>query len=270
MDKIRITSLLRNNGCITVNKYLIQVLGLSEAVLYCELCSRFEYFEDKEILDDGYFYNTQYDLQAGTGLGEKAQRTAISKLKKLNLIDVVRKGIPAKRYFKIIDDDENLLNLLSMGKEKLKRLENPIDTSIGGNLKRKRKEQDNPLRSGNNTNNNTKNNINIKGILTDVKASYLFLEIINYYLDKYELIMGEQHPILKKEHWISVVQALRYIDLGMQEADISEDEEMLMIDRHFATDYKKDNVYCDYNILHYISGDIRKNRYYEEIFNKEA
>jgi len=30
--------------------------------------------------EEGYFYNTQYDLQAGTGLGEKAQRTAINNL----------------------------------------------------------------------------------------------------------------------------------------------------------------------------------------------
>lgn len=266
MNKIRITSLLRNNGCITVNKYLIQAIGLSEAVLYCELCSRYEYFEDKEMLDDGYFYNTQYDLQAGTGLGEKAQRTVISKLKKLNLIDMVRKGIPAKRYFTIIDDDENLLNLLSIGKEKLKKLENPIDTSIGGNLKRKKKEQAIGERSGNNTNNDTKNNTKIKGILTEVENSYLYLKVINYYLDIYKSNIGKQHPELKREHWISVIDALSTVDLGISIEDVSEYDEMAMMNRHFNTDYKKDGIYCDYNILHYISGDIRKNRYYEELY----
>ena len=131
---MRISDLLRNNGCVTVNKYLIHSIGLNEAILYSELASRREYFENRGTLIDGSFFNTQYDLQAGTGLGEKAQRTAINNLKKLGLIEVKLKGIPAKRYFKLINDIY-LDDLLDEGKKKLRSLANSRDTSIGGNLK---------------------------------------------------------------------------------------------------------------------------------------
>ena len=131
---MKISDLLRNNGCVTVNKYLIHSIGLNEAILYSELASRHEYFENRGTLVDDSFYNTQYDLQAGTGLGEKAQRTAINNLKKLGLIEVKLKGIPAKRYFKLINDIY-LDDLLDEGKKKLRSLANSRDTSIGGNLK---------------------------------------------------------------------------------------------------------------------------------------
>ena len=140
-----IIDLLRADGSITVNKNLIQAIGLNEAVLYCELLSRYIYFRRKNLLDDeGYFYNTQYDLQAGTGLGEKAQRTAINNLKEYKLIKVELKGMPAKRHFAILSDGETLSYLLRTGKEKLERLADSTDTSIGGNLKRRKKESDTP------------------------------------------------------------------------------------------------------------------------------
>ena len=61
-----ILELLRADGSITVNKNLIQAIGLNEAVLYCELLSRYFYFESRLLLDEeGCFYNTQYDFLSG-------------------------------------------------------------------------------------------------------------------------------------------------------------------------------------------------------------
>ena len=131
---MKISDMLRNNGCVTVNKYLIHSIGLNEAILYSEIASRYEYFETRGTLTDDSFYNTQYDLQAGTGLGERAQRTAINNLKRIGIIEVKLKGIPAKRYFKLINDIY-LDELLDEGKKILRRLENSRDTSLGGNLK---------------------------------------------------------------------------------------------------------------------------------------
>ena len=157
MDFELIFDLLRSDGSITVNKSLVQAIGLQEAVLYCELISKYNYFNSRDMLDDeGYFYNTQYDLQASTGLGEKAQRTAIGNLKSFGLIEVELKGMPAKGHFKICTSSTTLTTLLKKGKKKLKALGNSKDTSIGGNLKRLRKELDTDKGSANNTNNNTK------------------------------------------------------------------------------------------------------------------
>lgn len=154
--------LLRSDGSIVINKSLIHSIGLNESILFSELLSRQNYFESRGTLDDqGYFFNTQYDLQAGTGLGEKAQRTAISNLKRLRLIHCKLKGMPAKRYFKIIADDDLLFELLKDGKEKLKNLENSAVTSQGGNMKRQGKELVTPKGSANKPKNNTKNNTNL-------------------------------------------------------------------------------------------------------------
>ena len=175
---MKLSEILRNNGCITVNKYLIHAIGLNEAILYSELASRREYFENRDTLTDGYFYNTQYDLLAGTGLGEKAQRTAINNLKKLELLEVKLMGLPAKRYFKLINEDK-LDNLLDEGKKTLKSIANREDTSVGGNLKLRGKELDIARRSANNTDiNNTNNNVmdfkhqkkHKDGTLTDYQA----------------------------------------------------------------------------------------------------
>jgi len=116
--------LLHQGSSINVNKYLILAIGLDEAVLFCELLSRHKYFENKEQLDDeGFFYNTIDDLHCATGLGEKPQKTGISKLKSEGLIQMKLKLIPAKRHFKIIATDELLLSLIKKGKEKIKEIE---------------------------------------------------------------------------------------------------------------------------------------------------
>lgn len=178
--------LLRSDGSIVVNKSLIHAIGLNESILFSELLSRQNYFTSRGTLDDqGYFFNTQYDLQAGTGLGEKAQRTAISNLKRLKLIHCKLKGMPAKRYFKIIADDDLLFNLLKEGKEKLKNLENSTVTSQGGNMKRQGKELVTPKGSANNTKNNTKQNT--KKTLPHLKAGGLerneLIELVSAYTE---------------------------------------------------------------------------------------
>lgn len=212
--------LLRADGSITVNKSLIQAIGLNEAVLYCELLSRYNYFKTKEMLDEeGYFYNTQYDLQAGTGLGEKAQRTAINNLKRIGLIKVKLKGLPAKRHFKIIPNSELLAKLLKDGKEKAEKLANPTDTSVGGNLKRRKKELDTDQRSGNNIhyNNTNLNNTHSNNYLhnpLDCDGYCYLSEIDNEFVQSYLAIMRPYRPThkrVKKENIDYILNAIELI-----------------------------------------------------------
>ena len=96
-----ILDLLRNDGCITVNKRLIRAVGLVEAVVYSELASRHYYFSERNRLDSGgYFYNTKEDLEAGTGATRRQQDAAIKRLIDLGLIEMKVKGIPATRHFR--------------------------------------------------------------------------------------------------------------------------------------------------------------------------
>ena len=120
--RIGIIELLRADGSIVVNKRLAKALGLHEAIIYSELLSRHCYFADRGRLDaGGYFYNTIEDLQDGTTLTRRQQDKAIGNLAKAGLIKTKLFGMPAKRHFKIIDNEVGLLKILDGSAEKEKK-----------------------------------------------------------------------------------------------------------------------------------------------------
>ena len=90
------------------------------------------------------------------------------------------------------------------------------------------------------------------------------IEAITYYLETYQYHRKCNHPNLKTEQWQRVVDTILHCVTDSFERDyyISLEEEQQIIDHHFNTEYSID---CDYNILHYISGDIRVMRYLEII-----
>lgn len=114
-----IIQLLASNGFITVNKHLARTLGLDEAVIFGELCSKYDYRETRGELDEnGFFYCTVEDLEENTALSDHKQRKAINNLVKIGLVEQVTKGLPRKRFFKInenavlkIFDIQSLKNL---------------------------------------------------------------------------------------------------------------------------------------------------------------
>lgn len=122
--------LLTSNGFITVNKHLARMLGLDEAVIFGELCSKYDYREARGELDEnGYFFCTVEDLEENTSLNDHKQRKAINSLVKIGLIEQVTKGLPRKRFFKInenavlkIFDIQSLKNLRTVS-ENFKEIE---------------------------------------------------------------------------------------------------------------------------------------------------
>ena len=110
--------LLRADGSIVINKNLMFSLGVHESIIYCELISKFTYFDTRdELTEDGFFFNTVNDLYLSTGLGEKPQKSAIKKLKDFKLIEYKVKGMPPKRHFKIANDTSIVLDLIEKGRE---------------------------------------------------------------------------------------------------------------------------------------------------------
>lgn len=108
-------SLLLSNddseGFITANKSLIHAIGLHETIIYHELVSKWVYYQNNEIVDDNEFYCTGDDLLRASGLTQDAQPKIINRLQELKLIDCAVKGIPPRRFYKILNtrspDDEN-------------------------------------------------------------------------------------------------------------------------------------------------------------------
>lgn len=111
-----ILSLLRSDGYITVHKTLIKNIGLVPAALFAELCSKYKYFLDEGLLQEGYFYYTLPNCQEELGLSRREQDGAFNILEKLGLIEKKAKKFKndaaPKRYIKITQDFNLILGLL--------------------------------------------------------------------------------------------------------------------------------------------------------------
>lgn len=102
--------LLSSSAFLIVNKKLAKQVGLKGAVLLADLISKEEYFIANG-MTDGWFFNTEANIERDTTLTSYQQRKVLKTLKTLGVIETKRKGIPAKQHFKI--NEANLLNILS-------------------------------------------------------------------------------------------------------------------------------------------------------------
>src|SRR5699024_5218360 len=101
---------------IIINKKLARRIGIDATIIYSELISKYLYYYNKGTLIDGYFYCTIENLENDTTLTKYQQSQSIKILKQLNLIDVKYKGLPKIRYFKIIENEKMIFDLLSKDK----------------------------------------------------------------------------------------------------------------------------------------------------------
>lgn len=98
------------------NRPIAHALGLGAAVVYAALISKQVYYEQHNMLDEeGFFYSTIADLQESTTLTKRQQSSAIKVLLDAGLIECKRCGMPAKRYFRVLDDTELIDNYLKQG-----------------------------------------------------------------------------------------------------------------------------------------------------------
>lgn len=124
MDEI--FKLLNPDNTVMINRPLAHALGTNEAIIYSALIAKQTYYEQHNMLDEnGCFYSTISDMQESTGLTRYQQGGAIKNLIKVNLIECCKKGIPARRFFKVNDNVDLLRTLLQKGEEIMQSL-NPI------------------------------------------------------------------------------------------------------------------------------------------------
>lgn len=155
-----ILQLISTSNFITVNKDLIKELGLKEAILLGELASEYDYWNNKNEIEDGYFYSTIENIEEKTTLTAYKQRKCLENLKNKEIIDIQIRGIPAKRYIKINEEqvieifNNKLLKNLITGCKKTSQLEvkklngnnniinnNIINNNINKNIKKEKKEK---------------------------------------------------------------------------------------------------------------------------------
>ena len=122
--------LLSSSAFLIVNKQLAKQVGLKGAVLLADLISKEEYFIANG-MTDGWFFNTEANIERDTTLTSYQQRKVLKTLKKYEIIETKRKGIPAKQYFKI--NEANLLKILSCEETKelvIKKLNDLSETNL--------------------------------------------------------------------------------------------------------------------------------------------
>lgn len=124
--EMKIIERLNPTNTGSYNRPIAHALGLGAAVVYAALINKQVYYEQHNMLDeDGFFYSTIADLEESTTLTKRQQSAAIKVLIDVGLIECKRCGMPAKRYFRVLDDEEALDGLLKQGEAVMNEL-NPI------------------------------------------------------------------------------------------------------------------------------------------------
>lgn len=267
--------LLRSDGSIVVNKNLIHSIGLNASIMYSELASKRAYFEERgQLTEDGYFYNTVDNMRLDTGLGEKPQKTAIEKLERLGLIKMENRGMPSTRHFKLIENNDLLMSILSEGKQERAELKDELEAKSkkkkgslsqshqqfhqkGGTTTAQKEELVPPNGRINNTkSNNPKKNNNIYIISEETDAC-----VFKYYSKRYKDQFGKEHPTMNHDKMEYLRNQCSDITIDL---DIDDETWLSLVDYHFDNLPTKNNG----NILAFLDQGVIY-RYLEETADEE-
>lgn len=186
-----ILELLRNDGSIIINKNLTRALGHEAALLLGELLSKKAYFEERELINDGWFYETVNMIELNTDLSYRKQRRAEKVLIDENILKTKLQGIPAKKYFFIVEDEENIKRILQRGEAKkrqiLQKINEEQELAESENqvlAKRKNLTSQNAKVINNRSNNNRLNTYIVENEKTEKQEAIPYEEIVNYLNEK--------------------------------------------------------------------------------------
>ena len=120
--------LLSSSAFLVLNKQLAKQIGLKPSILLADLISKEEYFIANG-MTDGWFFNTESNIQDDTTLTPFQQRKSLKVLKEKGLIETQRRGIPAKQYFKI-NEQQVIKFLNNLSEIKLTTINNNKEIKI--------------------------------------------------------------------------------------------------------------------------------------------
>ena len=95
----KLKRMMGNNAHWTINKHLVQSIGLSETLVLQHLIDWSDYHKSGEI------FQTYEQMIEQLTLSEYAIKQSVKKLKELNLISVERKGVGYKNYYLLHEDE---------------------------------------------------------------------------------------------------------------------------------------------------------------------
>ncbi len=125
-------NLFNSGNSISVNRPLAHALGVNAAIVYGALLGKHLYYLQHDMLKEGgWFYSTIADLQESTSLTRRQQERGIDTLVRNELIETSVKGLPARRYFRIIERTlENVVNDKPVCTDKTNRFDESEQTDL--------------------------------------------------------------------------------------------------------------------------------------------
>lgn len=132
-----LVSLLATDSYIIYNKEFASKYGVEEAILLGAMCSYQKSFNNEE------FFREEEKISQDTGLTVYAIRKAKQTLKNLGILEISKKGLPSRHYFKVIPErllnpiyssDENITsssdeNITTVSNENITTVNNDFDTT---------------------------------------------------------------------------------------------------------------------------------------------
>ena len=89
---MRISKLLASSSFLTINKHIVELFGLESAIVLADLISKEEYFKNRNDLEDGYFFNTNKDINKSTSLSYYQIQKGVKILQAKKLLKCKLKG----------------------------------------------------------------------------------------------------------------------------------------------------------------------------------
>ena len=199
-----LANLLSSNGFIIINKILIKAVGTDAAILLGELCSEYNYWENKNKLVEGkWFYSTRENIEENTGLTEHKQRQALKKLIGLKLVEITRKGIPCKNYYKL--NEKEILKCYSNTQKSLAKAQknsvvekfdnNCLKNETSGNGIIEQQELGKFDINNNNINNKINNNIHTQEKILTEEPKKQFAKLVTLTEKEYQDLIKEYGEI---------------------------------------------------------------------------
>ena len=169
-----LVSLLASDSYIIYNKEFASKYGVEEAILLGAMCSYQKSFNNEE------FFREEEKISEDTGLTVYAIRKAKQTLKELGILNINKKGMPCKHYFRIIP--ERLLN----------PLDNTVIITSSGNQTTTTSGNQTTTTSGNQTTTTYNNKYSNKDNITTINSSYT--ETVNHRSDDTVISVKNSSP----------------------------------------------------------------------------
>lgn len=100
---MNLNNTLGRDSFFMINKKLLKELGFEATLLLSDLISKEQYFKDRDNLDeDGFFFNTQKNIEEDTLLSRYQLDNAIKILESKNFIETKLKGMPQRKHYQIL------------------------------------------------------------------------------------------------------------------------------------------------------------------------